>query len=141
MAFPAGRVVSFAASYRSRPTENGLEHPADLLGHDWLGQPDPAEHLYDFKPLIAKTRWPRPVRHSMRCYRVATPERWCWRPNQTGSHQSLARLCQFRAECWVGDLDQRAGAFGDRATAHLGNAVLGNDEVGLSARRGDDAIR
>src|SRR6516165_6894865 len=117
MAFPAGRVVSFAASYRSRPTENGLEHPADLLGHDWLGQPDPAEHLYDFKPLIAKTRWPRPVRHSMRCYRVATPERW------------------------VGDLDQRAGAFGERATAQLGNAVLGNDEVGLSARRGDDAIR
>ena len=77
----------------------------------------------------------------MRCSRVATPERWCWRPNQTGSHQSLARLCQFRAECWVGDLDQRAGVFGERAAAPLGNSVLGDDEVGLGAQRGDDAIR
>jgi len=49
--------------------------------------------------------------------------------------------CQFRAECRVGDLDQRAGAFGERAAAQLGNAVLGDDEVGLGARRGDDAIR
>ena len=38
-------------------------------------------------------------------------------------------------------MGQRVGALGKGAAAQLGKAVLGDDEVGLGTRRGDDAIR
>jgi hypothetical protein len=40
-------------------------------------------------------RWPRPVWHSMPWSRGATPERWCWRPNQT-HHTSRSPLLALR---------------------------------------------
>ena len=55
-------------------------------------------------------------------------------------HQLLARLFQFGAEGRVGDCDKHTGSFGQGAPAQVGNAMFGDHEVGLGARRRDDPV-
>src|SRR3989440_8301448 len=56
------------------------------------------------------------------------------------SHQTLARPLQLSAEGRIGNRNKRASAFGKRAAAQFGDAVLGDHEVGLGARRCDDSV-
>src|SRR6202011_2426249 len=55
-------------------------------------------------------------------------------------HQPFARLFQFGAEGRVGDRDKRTDSFSERAAAQFRDAVLGDHEVGLGARRRDDPV-
>src|SRR5260370_29406491 len=47
---------------------------------------------------------------------------------------------QFGAKGWVGDCDKRTDSFSERAAAQFRDAMLGDHEVGLGARRRDDPV-